>query len=45
MSLCLARLVRGRYRRRQRGKFTIQNLASYSDEAVKNISNFGEFSG
>lgn len=44
ISLYFARRVRARYRRRQREKFTIRNLASYSEEGVKNLSGFGESS-
>lgn len=45
MSLYFARIVRARYRRRQREKLTIRILASYSEEPVENIPGFGGASG
>lgn len=45
LSLYLARRVRAGYRRRQRNKFKIRNLASYSEEGIKTLSGLGESSG
>jgi hypothetical protein len=45
MSLYFARRVKARYRRRQRNKFTIRNLASYSQELAKDLPGLGESSG